>query len=76
MPRGDGTGPIGTGPRDGRGRRFGGRGQFSTQRGTGMMTGGRKGKGSRGRNQSFDQGGIKNMFRNFFQQFTLKGWRS
>jgi hypothetical protein len=37
------------------------------------MTGGRKGKVSQGRNQSFAQGGIKSMFRNFFQRFTLKG---
>ena len=38
MPRGDGTGPIGSGARDGRGKRFGGRGQSSSQRGSGAMT--------------------------------------
>jgi len=43
MPRGDGTGPIGQGVRDGSGRRSGGRGQSSIRRGTGAKTGGRKG---------------------------------
>ena len=59
MPRGDGTGPIGGGARDGRGKRFGGRGQSSSQKGSGAMTGGRKGRGG---NQSFlgsrSQGGF------------------
>jgi hypothetical protein len=39
------------------------------------MTGGGKGKDSEGRNQSFVQGGIKSMFRNFLQRFTPKGRR-
>jgi len=43
MPHGDGTGPIGQGARDGRGRRFGGRGQSSTSKGSGAKTGGEKG---------------------------------
>jgi len=66
MPRGDGTGPVGGGARDGRGRRLGGRGQSSSQRGSGAMTGGRGGRvqsssqgesgamtGGRGGSQSF-----------------------
>lgn len=43
MPHGNGTGPIGWGARDGRGRRLGGRGQSSTKRGSGKKTGGKKG---------------------------------
>jgi len=43
MPRGDGTGPVGIGPRDGRGRKKGGQGQSSMRKGTGRKTGGRKG---------------------------------
>jgi len=43
MPRGDGTGPIGQGARDGRGRRIGGRGQTSKTKGSGAKTGGQKG---------------------------------
>ena len=43
MPRNDGTGPIGTGLRDGSGRKNGGRGQSSTRKGSGKKTGGRKG---------------------------------
>lgn len=43
MPRGDGTGPIGQGARDGRGRVFGGRGQDSARKGSGRKAGGRKG---------------------------------
>ena len=43
MPKGDGTGPIGRGARDGRGRRLGGRGQGSRQQGSGARTGGQKG---------------------------------
>ena len=43
MPRGDGTGPVGIGPRDGRGRKKGGRGQSSNKKGTGRKTGGKKG---------------------------------
>jgi len=43
MPRGDGTGPIGQGPRDGRGRRNGGRGQASRRKGQGRKTGGKLG---------------------------------
>jgi len=76
MPGGDGAGPIGSGARDGRGRRFGGRGQSSSQRGTGAMTGGRKGRGG---NQSFlgsqGQGGFLNRIGNFFQQFSSRGKR-
>lgn len=43
MPGNDGTGPVGIGPRDGRGREMGGRGQSSTAKGAGAKTGGRKG---------------------------------
>jgi len=43
MPKGDGTGPIGHGPKDGRGRVMGGRGQTSTQKGAGPKSGGAKG---------------------------------
>jgi len=43
MPRGDSTGPIGQGARDGRGRVLGGRGQGSRAKGTGAKTGGKKG---------------------------------
>jgi len=43
MPHGDGTGPIGWGARDGRGRKYGGRGQSSKKKGTGRKTGGKKG---------------------------------
>ena len=43
MPHGDGTGPIGIGPRDGRGRKKGGRGQTSRKKGAGRKTGGKKG---------------------------------
>ena len=43
MPQGDKTGPVGQGPRDGRGRKFGGRGQSSKRKGSGSRTGGRKG---------------------------------
>jgi hypothetical protein len=65
MPRGDG---IGRGPRDGRGRRFGGRG-------SGAMTGGRKGRDSQGRNQSQGNtgGSFLNTIRNFFQQSRSRG---
>ena len=76
MPRGDGTGPIGSGVRDGRGRRLDGRGQSSSQRGSGAMTGGREGKG---RNQSFlgsrTQGGFLSRVGNFFRQFNSRGMR-
>ena len=43
MPRGDGTGPVRTGPKDGRGRAAGGRGQSTKQKGQGAKTGGQKG---------------------------------
>ncbi len=43
MPGGDKTGPVGIGPKDGRGRTLGGRGQSSTQKGAGPKTGGQKG---------------------------------
>jgi len=43
MPQGDKTGPVGFGPRDGRGREFGGRGQRSKKKGQGKKTGGQKG---------------------------------
>jgi len=43
MPRGDGTGPVGIGPRNGRGRRKSGRGQRSRATGSGRRTGGKKG---------------------------------
>ena len=37
------TGPIGNGPKDGRGRRSNGRGQDSKRKGSGAKTGGQKG---------------------------------
>ena len=43
MANNDGTGPIGIGPKDGRGRKQGGRGQTSKESGTGNRTGGKKG---------------------------------
>lgn len=43
MPKNDKTGPIGNGPRDGRGRTAGGRGQSSDKKGQGAKTGGKKG---------------------------------
>jgi hypothetical protein len=43
MPGKDGTGPVGSGPRDGAGKRLGGKGQKSTQKGQGGKSGGRKG---------------------------------
>jgi hypothetical protein len=43
MPRKDGTGPVGSGPRDGAGKRVGGKGQMSTQKGQGASSGGKKG---------------------------------
>jgi len=43
MPHGDGTGPVGQGSKDGRGKRFGGKGQTSKQKGSGPKTGGKKG---------------------------------
>lgn len=43
MPRGDGTGPIGNGPQDGRGKKLGGRGQTRRGQGKGRKTGGKKG---------------------------------
>lgn len=43
MPQGDGTGPIGQGSRDGRGRRVGGRGQSSKRKGSSRKSGGKKG---------------------------------
>jgi len=43
MPRQDGTGPTGSGPRDGRGQGVGGKGQRSTRKGQGAKSGGRKG---------------------------------
>lgn len=72
MPRGDG---IGRGPRDGRGRRFGGRGQSSDGRGSGAMTGGRKGGDFQRRNQSQSNigGSFLNTIRNFFQQPRSRG---
>ena len=42
-PRNNGTGPVGIGPRDGRGHDKGGRGQSSTAKGAGSKTGGKKG---------------------------------
>jgi hypothetical protein len=44
MPRGDQSGPIGNGNRDGSGRVNGGRGQRSNKTGRGKKTGGNKGK--------------------------------
>ena len=73
MPKEDGSGPIGRGARDGRGRRSGGRGQSSSQRGAGAMTGGRKGKGS---TQSLfryqSQRGFLSRFGNFLRQFNSR----
>ena len=73
MQRGDGAGPIGRGARDGRGRRFGGRGQSSSHRGSGAMTGGR---GGRGGNQGFlgsrSHGGFLSRVGNFFRQFNSR----
>jgi len=43
MPRGDGTGPAGRGLRDGSGKKAGGRGQKSAQKGQGAKSGGKKG---------------------------------
>ena len=43
MPNNNKTGPVGNGPRNGIGRKTGGRGQRSTRKGQGAMTGGRKG---------------------------------
>jgi hypothetical protein len=75
MPGGDGTGPVGGGPRDGRGRRFAGRGQSSARRGAGAMTGGRKGRGAQGKTQNQGNMGrsFLNTIRNFFQQSGSRG---
>ena len=43
MPTKDGTGPAGSGPRDGRGQGVGGKGQTSTRKGQGAKSGGKKG---------------------------------
>ena len=43
MPREDGTGPAGSGPRDGVGKIVGGKGQKSTRKGQGAKSGGKKG---------------------------------
>jgi len=43
MARNDGTGPVGQGSQDGRGRVNGGRGQSSRKTGSGKKTGGKKG---------------------------------
>ena len=43
MPRADGTGPAGSGPRDGVGKKVGGKGRKSTQKGQGAKSGGKKG---------------------------------
>ncbi|GAI76434.1 unnamed protein product [marine sediment metagenome] len=43
IPGNDGTGPIGIGPRDGRGRKYGGRGQNQKGQGQGKKTGGKLG---------------------------------
>jgi hypothetical protein len=43
MPAKDGTGPAGSGPRDGRGQEVGGKGQRSTRKGKGAKSGGKKG---------------------------------
>jgi len=43
MPRKDGTGPAGSGLRDGSGKRIGGKGRKSTQKGQGAKSGGKKG---------------------------------
>jgi hypothetical protein len=43
MPREDGTGPTGSGPRDGVGKRVSGKGRKITQKGQGAKSGGKKG---------------------------------
>jgi len=43
MPAKDGTGPAGSGPRDGRGPGVGGKGKRSTRKGQGAKSGGKKG---------------------------------
>ncbi len=43
MPKNDGTGPAGSGPRDGVGKRKGGKGQKSKGKGQGAKKGGKKG---------------------------------
>ncbi len=43
MPGKDGKGPVGSGPRDGRGKGVGGKGQKSTLKGQGARSGGKKG---------------------------------
>jgi hypothetical protein len=43
MPRKDRTGPAGSGLRDGSGKRIGGKGRKSTQKGQGAKSGGKKG---------------------------------
>ena len=43
MPTKDGTGPAGSGPRDGRGQGAGGKGQRSARKGQGAKSGGKKG---------------------------------
>jgi hypothetical protein len=43
MPRKDGSGPVGSGPRDGRGKGAGRKGQMSTEKGQGTRSGGEKG---------------------------------
>ena len=43
MPTKDGTGPAGSGPRDGRGQGVGGKRQTSTRKGQGAKSGGKKG---------------------------------
>ena len=44
MPQNDGTGPVGIGPRDGRGHDKRGRGQSSKETGAGKKAGGEKGE--------------------------------
>ena len=43
MPRKDGTGPVGSGLRDGSGKKAGGKGKNRTQKGQGAKSGGKKG---------------------------------
>jgi len=43
MPKKDGTGPVGSGPRDGRGQGVGRRSSTGTREGEGAKTGGKKG---------------------------------
>jgi hypothetical protein len=43
MPAKDGTGPAGSGPRDGRGQGVGGKGYTGTRKGKGAKSGGKKG---------------------------------